>query len=190
MISEIYIRLTFCCPGDIFWKITTAHGPLTQIFVHACNIFAAISAGHAVTSWGMDKAIANAFHSNAARIAQSTLTCIFCGTISACGGGLLVDIVGFSGNKSNTLYIFTIGSNVGTATLNRSFWLAAIYYLLLNVNAEFSWRAVSRSDSHLVICLLQVTTYVLSQVVKVDPFQELSDITLRSLQIPSVLKPK
>lgn len=101
-----------------------------------------------------------------------------------------MDILGFSGNKSNTLYIFTIGSNVGTSTLNRSFWLALIYYVVLNVNGEFTWAPLSKVRAHLLVCALQVAVYVSSQAAKFDPFQALSDVTLRALLIPSVFKPK
>jgi hypothetical protein len=40
------------------------------------NIGAAVSSGHAVTSWGLDKAAFNAFHKNSHKISGSFLTCL------------------------------------------------------------------------------------------------------------------
>lgn len=81
--------LTFFSPFDIYYKIIDKV-PLSLFFV---GIFASISGGHAVTSWGVDKALSNTFHVNHIRISQSFLTCIACGTLSASGGGILADVL-------------------------------------------------------------------------------------------------
>jgi hypothetical protein len=49
-----------------------------------------VSSAHAVTSWGMDKAL-GADH---LRAQQSLLVALATGTISACGGGILADMFG------------------------------------------------------------------------------------------------
>lgn len=79
--------LTFFSPFDIYHKVIT-RVPLCLFIV---GLFASVSGGHAVTSWGVDKALNNAFHVNHVRISQSFLTCIACGTLSASGGGFLAD---------------------------------------------------------------------------------------------------
>ena len=79
---------TFFSPYDIFYN-TLLRAPFSLFFV---GIFSSISGGHAVTSWGVDKALNNTFHVNHVRISQSVLTCIACGTLSASGGGLLCNI--------------------------------------------------------------------------------------------------
>ena len=79
--------LTFFSPFDIYHKVIT-RVPLCLFIV---GLFASVSGGHAVTSWGVDKALNNAFHVNHVRISQSFLTCLACGTLSASGGGFLAD---------------------------------------------------------------------------------------------------
>lgn len=79
---------TFFSPYDFFYS-TLLRAPFCLFFT---GIFASISGGHAVTSWGVDKALNNTFHVNHIRISQSVLTCIACGTLSSSGGGLLCNI--------------------------------------------------------------------------------------------------
>lgn len=81
--------LTFFSPFDIYYKAVEK----IPFFLFFVGIFSAISGGHAVTSWGVDKAISNAFHVNHVRISQSVLTCIACGTFSASGGGILANVL-------------------------------------------------------------------------------------------------
>ena len=80
--------LTFCCPFDAFYRLLRDN----SLGLLVLGTFSAISGGHAVTSWGVDKAANNAFHVNYGRISQSVLTCIACGTLSASGGGVLCNI--------------------------------------------------------------------------------------------------
>ena len=93
--------LTFFSPFDIYYKIVDKV-PLSLFFV---GIFASISGGHAVTSWGVDKALNNTFHVNHIRISQSFLTCIACGTLSASGGGILADVLRY---QLTTISLFSI----------------------------------------------------------------------------------
>jgi hypothetical protein len=99
------------------------------------TLLSAISSGHAVTSWGMDKALSNAYHKNAERIAQSALTCILAGTFSACGGGILADCLSMLQTPSYVWRPPTMlqDSKEGYAAaraITKSFFLATLYYLL------------------------------------------------------------
>lgn len=80
--------LVFFSPYDIFYRM------ISQFYTFAIpliSIGAAVSSGHAVTSWGVDKVVYNQFHVNQVRLSQSIWTCLFCGTVSCCGGTLLKD---------------------------------------------------------------------------------------------------
>jgi hypothetical protein len=116
--------LTNFCPYDLFHYILSSTIGMPILFI--LNIGSAISAGHAVTSWGLDKAAFNSFHKNAHKLSGSILTCIGCGTLSACGGGLLSTYFDHFGHKSD----------LKLNTFNRSFWLAVIYYCMLNKNND------------------------------------------------------
>ena len=70
--------LIFLSPYDIFYRTLKS----SKILIFAIKIGSAISAGHAVTSWGVDKVLWNTFHLNSERIRASLLTCILCGTLS------------------------------------------------------------------------------------------------------------
>lgn len=81
--------LVFFSPFDAFYKVVS--GPWHSIVLHTISFGAAVSSGHAVTSWGVDKVVYNTFHVNQARLSESIWTCLFCGTLSCCGGTLLKD---------------------------------------------------------------------------------------------------
>ena len=83
--------LTFFCPFDAFFIAMNSFAFRPVVFI--IGVFSSISGGHAVTSWGVDKALSNAFHVNHVRISQSVLTCIACGTLSASGGGILCNVL-------------------------------------------------------------------------------------------------
>lgn len=82
--------LTFFCPFDVFFMMLNSFVFRPVLFI--IGVFSSISGGHAVTSWGVDKALNNAFHVNHVRISQSVLTCIACGTFSSSGGGILCNV--------------------------------------------------------------------------------------------------
>jgi uncharacterized membrane protein YeiH len=83
--------LIFFCPMDIFFKVID----YSTSAVFLIGLVAAVSSGHAVTSWGVDKAAFNTFHVNYERISQSSFVCIGCGTLSGSGGGLIADALRF-----------------------------------------------------------------------------------------------
>lgn len=83
--------LIFFCPMDIVFRVVDYSTSTTFLI----GLVAAISSGHAVTSWGVDKAAFNTFHVNYERISQSSFVCIGCGTLSGSGGGLIADALRF-----------------------------------------------------------------------------------------------
>lgn len=169
--------LTFCCPSDIFWKQLANN----TLFINVASIGGAISAGHAVTSWGADKALENLFHNSPERYSNSFLTVVACGTLAACGGGLLADITGVNRPVSSSLGIFKSGNYKTTATLNRSFWLALLYYFLRK-EALFGLR--TKESAHLAIAGLQLLHHYSTSLFKVDVYQFLSNALLALLFIP------
>ena len=110
----------------------------------------------------MDKAIDNYFHTNPYKYKDSVLTCILCGTFSACGGGLLADWLGFFRTPTFTINstpsIFSLSNKRALSTLSRSFCLAIIYYVLMNPSGYLPWNTmvISKESGHLLICLLQL----------------------------------
>ena len=62
--------LTFCCPMDLYYRYIIK-GSIGVVFLFVLGIGSAISAGHAVTSWGMDKALWNVYHINSPRIGKN-----------------------------------------------------------------------------------------------------------------------
>jgi uncharacterized membrane protein YeiH len=83
--------LTFFCPFDAWFKVVELPGPTGAALRGFLQLGAWFSTGHAVTSWGMDKAL-DADHVKAT---NSMLTALVTGTMSACGGGLIAaDMLG------------------------------------------------------------------------------------------------
>eukprot|EP01041_Mallomonas_annulata_P010564 gene10564-22042_t len=149
--------LTFFCPFDLYWSLV-ANNPVFKVF---CEHGLAISGSHAVTSWGMDKAIWNVYHVNAYKLKDSVLTCLFCGTLSGCGGGLLGDWLGFLRNPSFTISstpaIFSLLNKRAPSTITRCFCMALSYYCLLNPSGYLPWTtALTKEDCHMVICIMQL----------------------------------
>ena len=172
--------LTYFCPYDIYY--TFISGTIGTPILLIANIGAAISSGHAVTSWGLDKAAFNAFHKNSHKLSSSVLTCIGCGTLSACGGGLLTTYFDFFGYKSD----FKLN------TLNRSFWLALIYYCILNKNKDLPWDIkYSKEVGHATIINIQLLNLLIQSLNRdLDIFERISNTVCRILNISSNISPK
>ena len=98
------------------------------IIIPLLSLGAACSSGHAVTSWGVDKAVYNTFHVNFERLGQSIWTALLCGTLSSCGGTLLkdwfniMDFPSFTVARSPVLFeVERRGSPPGTPVRNVGF---------------------------------------------------------------------
>lgn len=181
--------LTFYSPDDIFYNTVSKN----NFLLFFLGVFNAVSAGHAVTSWGLDKAYNNAYHTNAESFGKSYFLCILCGTIAACGGGILAEVFNFfSNSKSFTLRhksaFFEIGNYSVSAGLNRSFWLAMIYYVLISDPKEFLpiSCSIDKVTGHSIIALLQISAYfMMYHIPQTDIYQEFSNFVLDFLNIPS-----
>jgi hypothetical protein len=172
--------LTYFCPYDIYYTFISSAVGIPILFI--ANIGAAVSSGHAVTSWGLDKAAFNAFHKNSHKISGSFLTCLGCGTLSACGGGLLTTYFDFFGYKGD----FKLN------TLNRSFWLALIYYCMLNKNKDLPWDITySKEVGHATIINFQLLNLLIVSLNRdLDIFERFSNLVCRVLNIHSYISPK
>lgn len=182
--------LTFYSPFDIFWNFFNSN----QLFIFVMGAFASISAGHAVTSWGMDKALFNAAHVNHKRISESVLACIFCGTLSACGGGLLNDWFSFSRAPSfqsrTSPAIFSINNYAASATITRAFICACIYYAALNPCGYLPWDTffISKEQGHLLVCTLQLVHFLSKQLVPdLDIYQIIAHLGLAVCMVNPVI---
>eukprot|EP01040_Poterioochromonas_malhamensis_P000773 gene773-824_t len=174
--------LTFFSPDDFFYR----HVSNNDAILFVLGIFNAISSGHAVTSWGMDKSYGNKFHNGAIDYTRSYFLNILVGTVAATGGGILGEVFNFfSHSRSFTLRhkskFFEIGNYSISAGVNRSFWLAVIYYLLISdpVNGlPVSW-GLPKNTAHGVIALLQISAYLQSKhIPQLDIYQEFSNFVL------------
>lgn len=158
--------LTFYCPGDVYFSSFTKSGLAKTVFLPVVTLLSAVSSGHAVTSWGMDKALSNAYHKNAERIAQSALTCILAGTFSACGGGILSDCLSMLQTPSYkwrppTMLQDSKEGYAAARAITKSFFLATLYYLLRlptssSTQALLPLPSLSAPLARLVVALLQL----------------------------------
>jgi hypothetical protein len=92
--------LVFFSPFDLFYSLLCS---MHTYAIPAISLVAAVSSGHAITSWGVDKVLFNTFHVNHTRLAQSVWVCLFCGVASCCGGTLLKDWLNMMSFPSFTL---------------------------------------------------------------------------------------
>lgn len=139
---------------------------------------------------------------NALKIRQSALTCILSGTLSASGGGLISNWLNLLGDQDESFTtkktpgIFTVDNFSSTATLNRSFLLATLYYFILviqeqDISSSNSAGKMSASirSGHAVITILQLFNFLSQQLdPSIDFFQEISYVILSVLHIRPVLK--
>ena len=181
--------MTFFSPDDFFWKNISSN----EFIMFLLGIVNSLSAGHAITSWGMDKVYWNSFHNNVTDLPKSYFLCILCGTLAACGGGILAETLNFfSHSRSFTLRhkskFFEIGNYNVSATLNRSFWLAVVYYLAISSPEEMGPFAFNfdRITGHSIIALLQLMAYLAKyHLPQLDIYQEFSNFVLDTLYIPT-----
>ena len=130
---------------------------------HVASVFDAISAGHAVTSWGIDKVVFNSYHLPASDIGSSLVLSLTGGVIASNGGGLSVYWLDIHAKRSYTLsrmpLAFTLSREGDTvrANLLRSLLLSCVYYAIINPVNTFPWLiSNSKVVGHAVICAIQV----------------------------------
>lgn len=157
---------------------TTFLGKVTMFFV---GLLAHISVAHAIGSWGIDKAIFNDFHANSGSLWRSYVIVVFTGAISASGGGILADALGFFNSEAgksltltSTSNLFTINRFDVSAAANRAFWLSIFYYFFLQrgvdlTNAPASFVA-NKIEGHSLLSIVYVCLYLLQRQVDFDPF--------------------
>ena len=205
--------LTFHCPIDLYWSFISFTSKLIGVgFIHFAQLGAAISSGHAITSWGVDKALFNTFHVNSTRIGQSALACVLAGMLSGSGGGLLSDIFGFSSKPSfvmlKTTEFFSAHNYTVSATATRAFLLAVLYYILITPYF-MPWNSPScnkvtspsyycdintsglltKKQGHMIIVLLQICHLILKTNFDIDVFVFIYKYLLIVFYISPVISP-
>jgi uncharacterized membrane protein YeiH len=172
--------LVFFSPFDYCWRLYHTN----RVFSWYFGFFSAISSAHATSSWGMDKALFNAFHVNSAAIRRSILTCLACGTFSACGGGILADTFGFLGEPSATLR---------TVSFNKSFILALLYFSLVNARESIGW-SFFEMPLESARCLLSIINIFHFTMQLIDPsinyFASITAVVLKLCGIDRSISPK
>ena len=183
--------LTFYSPGDVYWKFIQNSNTIELI----AGFFSAIASGHAIGSWGMDKAMHNKYHVHGESFGSSYLLCILAGSIAASGGGLLTQAFNLLGtNHSYTLRhtppFFVAGQYNASATLNRSFLLSVLYYYLISDASTFlPSPKISLVTAHSLMSLIHLVIFFISvQLPTVDVFQVISGFLLKLLHIDPTLK--
>ena len=156
--------LTFCCPGDFFWR----HVAPSRILQEIILLFDAMSQAHALTSWGMDRALFGGFHNNSTVISNGLFLNIVCGLVASNGGGILADVFCFFEEKSYcvshspTFLSKKLEGDVARIKLTKCFVLSCFYFLIIKMpsNKMLFWLPdVERERAlfgHLVIIILQL----------------------------------
>lgn len=80
------------------------------------------------------------------------------------------------GTKAYTLTetpsIFISGNYGASATITRSFYLALIYYSILNKHLYFPWASLAEpTEARALICALQVMHFLINHFLGIDVFQ-------------------
>lgn len=180
--------LTFYCPGDAYWKFVRN----VPLFMSVMTFFAYIAIAHAVGSWGVDSALKNSYHVNP-NYPRGYFLNIWVGAIAACGGGVLCELFGFLRSNSYTIQktpsMFMIGNYAASASINRCFWFALVYYYLVSDSSTFLPSPhLSLVTAHSVMAILHVVLFFYHQHnISFDIFQFISDEVLETLEIPPAL---
>jgi uncharacterized membrane protein YeiH len=185
--------LTFFCPYDLYWRLLQHPAVLTLY-----NFIAVFSCSHGVTSWGVDKALFNSFHTNAFDISQSFVVCILAGTLANSGGGLICDQLGFTKKKSYTLSdtppLMRVGNYKSSRGITNSFLMAFLYYTLVNTRkfpATLSLMGLQLPlpiTTHALITLLQFYFFSVDLIApNLDVCQTFSSACLNAVGVSSVV---
>lgn len=162
--------LTFCCPSDLW------HRKL-PMFRSLAALGGALSSGHAVTSWGADKAI-NADHG---RAQHATFLTILCGALAASGGTLF-----------SAVYFESKASHV----FKKAFLASVLYYFFADPHNLLWCFLLSEEDdafqrrrplAKLTIGLFSVLAWAHSEfpsIFSVDPVACLESLFSTLLLIP------
>ena len=148
--------LTWSCPGDL-WTTAYENSFVLRLFFATG---AALSSGHAITSWGQDKAL-NAFHVQAQGAVFSAL---IAGAVGASGGGLLAALLDPFGERP-------VGQRSYGAFLRAAVGSVA-YYLLRDPHGvladEYGYAAVAPATAKMMIGAYAVLGAVPDMVVTFD----------------------
>jgi hypothetical protein len=191
--------LTYCCPGDVYWRYTAQNRYIQWILQLGC----VINVAHSITARGVDKAYMNLFHESGSGIGQISFTCIAAGVLSGAGSGLVVDWLGIlrKGSPSFTVSsisnIFMISDHHVSAKVVRCFILSALYYALVMMgDCDAPWLEgeggggpLTRTSAKTTIVALLVTNFLLSaEDPKLDVFCHIMNGFKKALMIPDYVE--
>jgi hypothetical protein len=167
--------LVFCLPGDAFFLFFTRGSVAAKYTDHCLSALRLVSAGHAISSWGVDKALSCQFHVNESRVALSFWTCLLCGVFSGGGGGILADWLKIRGTfpsyapNGTTVGIFESNASIRSRAQvapARALVLSFLYLFLTNESGWFdliglkSWK---RNDAKVVVCTLMLLQHEIAK---------------------------
>lgn len=156
--------LTFFCPYDA-WFHLLQHDFFK--FLVLPGVWA--SSAHAVTSWGMDKAL-SADHLKAQ---NSALVALATGTISACGGGILTDMFGLQ--KSEWELKRPDCLEAPSQPIEKAFVCALLYYVLIDPH-NFIWQAGFALDVREARSLIGIAMFELNLCLYLFPSTRVTEV--------------
>lgn len=167
--------LVFCCPGDAFMKLTEGIGMGGQSLVWCeAEIVCAVSSGHGITTWGVDKVVYNSFHAPRDLIGESIVLSLLSGVLSSNGGSLLVQWFNLLDKEEDfERFVIFSPSKKGDAAregLCRSFLLSCAYlYLVRSTDASLLLKGFTSIDSkrigHLLVSSYQILNLAVQSVI-------------------------
>jgi len=123
--------LVFCSPGDVWFQALSHTALLTPI-----KMTATISGAHALSSWGVDKAL-TAEH---AKMRSSVWGALVCGFTSGCLGGLVAGVAEEGEGW--------VTSKAPTWPQQRTFYMVMLYYVVTDPHGVLN--GLSQVSYHLV----------------------------------------
>jgi hypothetical protein len=186
--------LTFCCPLDMYWNIVSNN----ETYWFAMGVGATISSGHAVTTWGVDKALYNDVNVHSHVLSKSIFLSIASGTLSGAGGGIFDNVlgitrVGWPWTWTHVPSMLLLGekSDAAAAAVNRSFLLAVLYFCMNNRFSIMPWELqVSRESGRVIITFIQLLNFgIRTCAPSLDVFLIFTRFARSVLHIPAEVAP-
>jgi hypothetical protein len=170
--------LVFCFPSNTLYRVASwiPWGFDLLLIVDVLN------STHCTTTWGADKALLNEFHLNSSLLGTSSAACILAGTISNCGGFVLLHMGDLFGPKPLD------SRNPAVQLLVVSFLLSTLYYCLVH---DSSTVHLSRSTARGLVGVVHLFLHCYAQYAP-DPTDFVSatvDLFFRLTCIPPAIDP-
>jgi hypothetical protein len=170
--------LVFCFPRNVMNSVVSwvPWGYDLLLIVDVLNSI------HCTTTWGADKALYNEFHLNSSDLRKSSAACILAGTISNCGGFVLLHIEDLIGPKPLN------SQTPAVQLLVVSFLLSTLYYCLVN---DHSFIHLPRSTARGLVGVVHLFLHCYAQYAPEpkDFVGDSVDLIFRLTGIPPAIGP-